>query len=116
MRYSTKSKEYKTDDTLGTNKIGTKKRQVHFGEDKDITEPLKRFCSTRKIGDRELRPEDVYKQMMRYLLFKRGFLNELKQEKITGLEVTAADLGMTEEQCNIAMRKIDFYRNRKTGQ
>jgi len=70
------SNRYKYNNTTGTKTDGTKKKQVHFWEDGDVAESLKRFCVSRKIGDRQLKPEDVYRTMVRYLLSKRGFVFE----------------------------------------
>ena len=69
---------------------------------------LQNFCETRNMGMNEF-----FERLMDWRLAKDGLLEYKKIEIFPDL--TAEDLGMSEEQCNIKIRKINFYRNRNGG-
>jgi len=84
--------------------LSTEKAQIHFEEFAEIKKMIEREAANREMSSSEF----IRWLYLRWLSLKQLIPVEVEKQKVEDL--TAADLEMTEEQCNIAIYKTDFYR------
>jgi hypothetical protein len=80
--------------------------QIHFRTNKYFHELVKRY-----IEERGLKTEAEFFTLLAYDYF--GRIGWMERKVKNRQYLTAADLEITEEQCNIAMRKINYYKQKK---
>ncbi|MGD1046003.1 MAG: hypothetical protein ABR936_11885 [Bacteroidota bacterium] len=86
--------------------LSAEKAQIHFEEFSEIKNIIEQEADRLEMSSAEF----IRWLYLRYLSIKNKIPIEIEKRK--ELYLTAADLEMTEEQCNIQMRKIEFYKKR----
>jgi long-subunit fatty acid transport protein len=92
------------EESLGTTLTVPQKEQMKLWEFPEILEIARQESESKGL---------TVQQWYRWIAWKQlKFSNKIKVEieSYKPQYLTAEDLGMTEEACNIAMRKIDYYR------
>ena len=84
------------------NKLKTNKCSAE--EKMELQDAIEREAANREMSSSEF----IRWLYLRWLSLKELIPVEVEKQKVEDL--TAADLEMTEEQCNIAIYKTDFYR------
>ena len=87
-------------------RLSTEKAQIHFEEFAEIKRIVEREAGYLQMSTSEF----IRWIYLRYLSIKGKIPIEIEKRHTEYL--TAADLGMTEEACKIATRKMDFYKKR----